>query len=350
MSADEPVPAAADRATAASAASRSLDRAVDTAVAAAAAVLGGARDVTLLAHVDPDADALGSALALGIALHRRGVPVRVSFAAPDRVPESLVPLDVLGLVVPPAEVPPAPEVLVCCDAADPGRLGALGALLDTAECSLLIDHHASNPGYGDVQVLDPRAEATAVLVHRVLVELGASIDPDVARCLYAGLVTDTRGFRTAGPGAHRLAAELVEAGAEPAALTRALMDSHPFAWLAGLGAALGRAVLDPAAAGGQGLVHTTIPLADVRRFRSEETDSVVDVLRTAVEAEVAASVLQVGERRWRVSLRSTGRVDVAAAAIALGGGGHRAAAGCTLDGTVDDVLAALRAALDPPAP
>ena len=118
------------------------------------------------------------------------------------------------------------------------------------------------------------------------------------------------------------------------------MDRHPFAWFAGLGDALGRAVLEPS-----GLLHTTIPLAVVRRHRPEEIDSVVEVLRTATEAEVVASVIQIGERRWRVSLRSNGEVDVAAAATALGGGGHRAAAGFTRDGTEQEVLAALRAAL-----
>ena len=320
-------------------------RAVDVAVAEAADVLADAGEVTLLAHVDPDADALGSALALGIALRRRGAAVQVAFATPERMPESLAPLDVLGLVVPPGNLPAAPEVLVCCDAADPARLGSLRRLLDTADRSVVIDHHATNPGFGDVLVLDAGAEATAVLAHRVLVELDAPIDADVARCLYAGLVTDTRGFRTAGPEAHRLAAELVEAGVEPNSVTRTLMDSHPFAWFAGLAAALGRAELDPAAANGHGLVHTTIPLTDVSKYRSEEIDSVVEMLRTAAEAEVAASVIQLAERRWRVSLRSTGRVDVAVAATALGGGGHRAAAGFTRDGTEQEIMAALRAAL-----
>ena len=315
---------------------------LDQAVAEAAALLGGAREVTLLAHVDPDADALGSALALGIALRRRGARVQVAFASPERVPESLEPLDVLGLLVSAAQVVPAPEVLVSCDAAEPRRLGSLGRLLDTAGRTVMLDHHGTNPGFGNVQVLDPGAEATVVLAHRVLVEMGVPLDVDVARCLYAGLVTDTRGFRTAGPAAYRLGAELVEAGADPAALTRTLMDSHPFAWFEGLGGALERAVLEPS-----GLLHTTIPLADVRRYRSEEIDSVVEVLRTAVEAEVVASVMQVEERRWRVSLRSAGTVDVAAVATVLGGGGHRMAAGFTWDGTEQEVLAAIRAALVP---
>lgn len=317
------------------------------AVADAAALLMGASDVTLLAHVQPDADSLGSALALGIALRRRGATVRVSFATPDDVPETLRPLDVLGLVVPPTRVPEAPELLVACDAAEPSRLGTLVDRLGTAGATVMLDHHASNPGFGDVQVLVPEAEATVVLAHRVLVAMGLPLDIDIARCLYAGLVTDTRGFRTAGSDAHLLAAELLATGLDPEALVRPIMDTHPHGWLAVLGAALGRCVLEPDAVDGLGLVHTVLPAADVRRFRVEEIDSVVDIVRTTAEAEVAVVLKQVGERRWTGSLRSKGRVDVAALAAELGGGGHAVAAGFTREGDLESVLAALREAASP---
>jgi phosphoesterase RecJ-like protein len=308
-----------------------------TAVDGAVALLTAAGEVTLLAHLNPDADALGSALALGIALHRRGAAVQVSFAAPAEVPETLRP--------PAEQVWPAPELLVSCDAAEPARLGRLADRLATAGASVMIDHHASNPGFGTVQVFDPRAEATVVLVHRVLAAMGAPIDADIARCLYAGLVTDTRGFRTAGPAAHLLAAELIGAGVDPPEVVGPLMDSHPFGWLAALGVVIAGAELEPAAAGGLGLVHAAVPLETTARFRPEEVDSVIDVVRSAAEAEVAAVFKQVGAQRWVVSLRSKGRVDVAAAAGRMGGGGHPAAAGFTADGPVEALLGALRAAL-----
>ena len=209
----------------------------------------------------------------------------------------------------------------------------------------MLDHHVSNAGFGDVQILDPCAEATVVLVHRLLGAMHEAMDPGMARCLYAGLVTDTRNFRDAGPAAHRLAAELIEAGADPHALVTPIMDTHPFPWLAVLADLLRAAELDPTAAQGLGMVHTVIPAEYVARFRQEEVDGVVDTLRTAAEAEVAAVIKQVGPARWTVSLRSRGRVDVAAAAAALGGGGHRRAAGVTIDGTAGEVVAALRAVL-----
>lgn len=314
-------------------------------LAAAAGVLAAARQVTLLAHVQPDADSLGSALALAIALHRRGVATQVSFATPDLMPQTLRMLDVHGLVVPPAGVPAAPEVVVACDAAEPARLGALADRLDSAEHSIMIDHHVTNPGFGQLRLLDPGAEATVVIVRRLLAAMEIPLETDVARCIYAGLVTDTSNFVTAGESAHLLAAELVAAGVRAEPLVRSLMYTHPHAWLAALGRMLERAELEPDAAGGLGLVYTTVPGADVRAFRSEEVDSVVDVVRTVAEAEVAAVFKQVAGDRWITSLRSDGGIDVAAVAARLGGGGHPGAAGFTWVGTAEELLAALRAAL-----
>jgi bifunctional oligoribonuclease and PAP phosphatase NrnA len=317
-------------------------REVDEAVETAADVLDGATRVVLLGHVNPDADSLGSALALGVALHRRGVQVVVSYGAaePDELPsETLRALDVEGLLHRPSDVPVDPEVLVCCDTADLRRLGILADRVAAAETTILVDHHASNPGFGDVRVLDPRAEATVLLVHRILELMDVDIDPVIGSCLYAGLATDTVGFRIGGPGPHRLAAELVEAGVEVEPLMRELVDSHPFAWLAALGDILRGAVLE------RDLVHATVPLEVVAAFRPEEVEGVVDLVRTAHEAEVTVVLKQVAPSRWTVSLRSRGAVDVAAAAVALGGGGHPRAAGLTRDGTRAEVLAAIRTSL-----
>jgi phosphoesterase RecJ-like protein len=316
------------------------------AFAEAAALLRAAGEVTLLAHVQPDADALGSALALGLALRRGGATVRVSFAEPDRVPESLRDLDTAGLVVPAAAVPAAPELLVAVDTASAARLGALADRVSTARQVLVIDHHASNTGFGTVHLVDDTAEATAVLVLRLLDGLGAELDVDIARCLYAGLVTDTCCFRLARPRTHLMAARLVAAGVRPDEAVRALLDTHPFGWLDMLVTVLARARLEPDAARGLGLVHTTVSLHDAEGMRTEEVESVIDLLRTTAEAEVAAVLKEVAPRLWSGSLRAKRRLDVGAAAVALAGGGHRLAAGFTVAGTEEQVLAALRAALD----
>jgi phosphoesterase RecJ-like protein len=311
----------------------------------AAALLAAARDITLVAHVQPDADALGSALALGLALRQHGTAVRVSFGAPAQTPESLRGLDVAGLIVPPDRVPQRPELLVALDTPRRDRLGCLADRVDTAGAVLVIDHHATNDRFGTHHLVDAGADATAVLVLELLDALDVPLDEPIARCLYAGLVTDTSCFRRADPSTHAVAARLLAAGADPEAITRTLLDTHPFGWLPMLATVLGRAQLEPASAQGMGLVHTTVRLVDASGVRSEEIDSVVDLVRTTSEAEVAAVLKEIDPNRWSVSLRAKQYIDVSAAAAALGGGGHRLAAGFTADGTADDVLDALRTAL-----
>ncbi|TNC22599.1 DHH family phosphoesterase [Amycolatopsis alkalitolerans] len=312
-------------------------------------LLRAATDVTLLAHVRPDADALGSALALGRALHQRGATVRVSFALPGEIPESLRGLDAGNLVVPAAEVPASSPLVVCCDTPAPARLGSLADRVEATKAAggsvLVIDHHASNTRYGTHHVVDDSAEATVVLVLKLLDELGVPLDEPIARCLYAGLVTDTSGFRRATPSTHRAAARLLEAGVDPDRLAREVVDDHPFAWLPMLSKALGTARLEPEAAQGYGLAYAYVTLEAAADVRLEEVEAVVDVVRSIRDAEVAAAFKQQGPREWTVSLRAVGKIDVSAAARRLGGGGHRLAAGCTVHGTEEEVLAAVRDAL-----
>jgi bifunctional oligoribonuclease and PAP phosphatase NrnA len=308
-------------------------------------LLAGATDVTLLAHVNPDADALGSALALGLALRRGGTRVRVSFGGPDTVPESLAPLDSEGLIVPADEVPAEPELLVALDTGSADRLGKLENRIATAKAVLVVDHHVSNTRYGTHHLVDDSAEATAVIVLRLLDALGAEVDEAIARCLYAGVATDTVSFRLAKPSTHRIAARLLETGINGDAIIRSLMDSHPFAWLQLLSSVLGAARLEPEAARGFGFVYAVVRLADSDGLRAEEIESVIDIVRTTSEAEVAAVLKESAPEVWTVSLRSVSRVDVRSAAVGFGGGGHRMAAGFTAYGPADDVIARLREAL-----
>jgi bifunctional oligoribonuclease and PAP phosphatase NrnA len=197
----------------------------------AAELLANATDVVLIAHVQPDADALGSAMALGLALARRGKPVAVSFAEPDGIPESLRALPGGHLVVAPDRLPENPDLLVSLDVGSVERLGSLARLLDTCRQSLVIDHHASNTRFGQFHLVDSAATATVVLVARLLDHLGIAIDRQIAENLYAGLATDTGHFRHADSDAHLLAARLIDAGVRPTEVMFPITDSHPFGWL-----------------------------------------------------------------------------------------------------------------------
>ncbi|HEX3590851.1 MAG TPA: bifunctional oligoribonuclease/PAP phosphatase NrnA [Pseudonocardiaceae bacterium] len=317
---------------------------------AAVSLLATATDVTLLGHLRPDADAFGSAVGLATVLRDRGARVRVSFGEPDEVPESLRHLDPDGLYVTAADVPAAPPLLVVLDSSSIDRLGPLADRVAATRAAggevLVVDHHVSNTAFGSINVVDVTAEATATLVLRLVDALGAPLTEPAARAIYAGLLTDTSSFRRATPDTHRAAARLLAAGVDSAAVARPLLDSHPFAWLGMLSAVLGRAALDPAAAHGLGLVHAVVTADDARGLRSEDTESVINIIRASREAEVAAVLKEADTDRWTCSLRSIARVDVSAVAHGFGGGGHRLAAGFTAEGTVDDVLKRLKVELD----
>ena len=309
-------------------------------------LLDAARSVTVLSHVHPDADTIGSGLALGLALERRGTPVRVSFAEPDELPVSMRTLPGTHLLVPPAQVPEHVDLLVAVDCGSAGRLGALAGRLAGAETSVVLDHHRSNARFGDVNIVDPDAEATASVIARLLDAWHVPIDADIAHCLFAGLVTDTGSFRWVRPGTHLLAERLLATGIDGAQITRTLMDTHPFAWLPMLSRVLGSAQLVPDARDGAGLVYAVVRLADVGDLRSEEVESVIDIVRTTGEAKVAVVFKELAPGgTWTVSLRSRADIDVAEVATRLGGGGHRFSAGYTAVGPIDGVVAALRDAL-----
>lgn len=306
-------------------------------------------EVLLLAHVSPDADALGSALAVGLALRSLGRPVQVSFGdEPFRVPRTLRGLPGLELLRAPAQVR-TPTVAASFDVSAQSRLGVLSAVYDAARSRIAVDHHASYTGFARTAVVDVTAPATAVLALELIDRLGATLTADMAANLYAGLLTDTGSFTYAATTAqtHAVAARLLETGIEHDLIARRLFDDESFPALRLLGTAVARATLEPSAAGGLGLVHSYV----ARSERAEDElpldclDRIIDVLRCSSEAEVAALLKQDDADCWRVSLRSKGSVDVSAAAIRLGGGGHRYAAGFTGGPDRQQVLTALRDAL-----
>ena len=319
--------------------------------AAAVALLSGAEEVVLACHVGPDGDALGSMLGLGAALRATGTRVLASWGSqPFAVPAVYAFLPAQDLLVPPEQVPAAPALFVTFDTGSVDRLGALGDRVATAGRTLVLDHHASNTRYGTDHLIDAEAAATAVVVAELLDRLGLPLTAEIAAPLYTGLVTDTGSFRYAGttPAVHRLAARLLTTGIRHDLISRAIWDTAPFSYVQLLGAVTARAALEPGAAGGAGLVWSTVTAADLATagLGLADVEGVIDALRVASEAEVAAVLKQEPDGScWRVSLRSKGGIDVGAVCVGLGGGGHHFAAGFTTTDEPPVVLQRLRTAL-----
>jgi phosphoesterase RecJ-like protein len=326
--------------------------------ARAVELIDAADEVCLACHVSPDGDALGSMLAFARALHDLRKPCVASFGDPFTVPSNLRFLPGLDLLSEPAAYPAAPTLMVTFDAAGIDRLGSLAPNAEKARDLLVIDHHASNTRFGTAHVVDPAAAATAVLVESLIERIGGRLTRDVALGLYTGLVSDTGSFKYASTtrGVHEFAGRLLATGIRPERVGLELWDRAPFGYLRVLAGALDRARLDPAAAGGLGLVWTVVSRADrgAHDLPYDLLEGIIDVVRRTDEAEVAAVCKESDDGAWYVSTRSKGRVDVGGVCTALGGGGHSTAAGFTTAASPETTIARLRDALaplpGPPAP
>jgi phosphoesterase RecJ-like protein len=318
---------------------------VDTALKRAAQAIDGAEVVALACHVNPDGDALGSMLGLFHVLRAAGRDVVASFPPPFVVAPHYRELPGLDLLTKPDDFPAEPDVMVTFDCGSLGRLGELHAAAEAAHELIVLDHHVSNTRYGTINVIDPDAAASGVLVRRLVHELGLTLDDPAAISLYAALVCDTGRFQydTTTPGVFDLARELVEFNVPVSRLSRQLFEEHRFAYLQLLAEALSNAQLDVE----RRFVWTAVRQEMLERHdvTLDEVEGLIDILRRTTEAEVTCVLKEERSGAFRVSLRSLGDVDVRAIASNHGGGGHRFAAGfeSTLD--VDDLVAQIRDAL-----
>lgn len=308
--------------------------------AAAVEVLQAADEIAVSCHVKPDGDALGSAVGFARAAVAAGKSVTLSFSEPFELPDyfSLLSLD---LLVAPEEFPAAPEVMITFDAADRSRLGTLAASSAAAGKLIVVDHHITNDGFGDINIIDGTASASALLAFDLIRELDWPMDSAAALGLLMGIVTDTGRFQYSNTDARtfRVAAELVEAGAHPEQIGQMVYENAPFGFLAVAAAVQERAVLEPEIS----LVWSELRKADLANAGIEavEAEGLIDHIRVAREADVAILLTESTEGT-KASLRSRAAVDVGALASAFGGGGHARAAGFTFDAPVEVVIDRVR--------
>ena len=235
----------------------------------------------------------------------------------------------LDLLVAPEHFPGAPEVMLTFDCGSINRLGGLEPAARAAGALVVLDHHVSNERYGSLNVIEPAAAATGVVVRDLLAAMHVPLTRDAAVCLYTALVCDTGRFQydSTTPAVFEFAAELTRFDVPVATLSRTLFEEHSFAYLHLLADVLQRAVLVPE----DSFVWTAVLQDDLARHAvtMEEVEGLIDVVRRTREAEVCAVLKEDADGSVRVSLRSLGAVDVCAIAQANGGGGHRFAAGFT---------------------
>jgi phosphoesterase RecJ-like protein len=298
----------------------------------------------LVTHENPDGDALGSLLASTLALRQLGKDPVMYLAGQTPLPGEYAFMPLQELVrKPPADADE--RVLLAVDCAKEDRIGD-EAVLTGAPLVLNIDHHHDNTRFGDLNLIVADASSTGEVLRDVFAELGVELTPELAEPLYIALVTDTGRFQYANttPKALRLAAELVDAGADIHAVFQQVYESVEFAKLKLLARALARAeVLE----GGR-IVVSHLVRTDFAEVGASEpySEGIIDYLRAVEGAELAVLIreqLNEGAHAYKGSLRSSiDELDVSAIARRFGGGGHRQAAGFSTDLPLEEIVEQIR--------
>jgi bifunctional oligoribonuclease and PAP phosphatase NrnA len=299
----------------------------------------------VVTHENPDGDALGSMLGTTLGLRTLGKDVVMYLTGTAPLPGEYRFLDVSGLQ---RDLPADTDerVLVAVDCANERRIGETATGVDRAKLVLNVDHHHDNSKFGNVNLIDAEASSTAEIVRDVLHELHVALTPEIAAALYVGLVTDTGRFQYTNttPKALRLAAELVEEGADVHGIFRHVYESVQFSKLKLLARALERAQLFE---GGR-LVVSYLLKDDFGDVGAEEpySEGIIDYLRAVEGSDMVALIREPPRNEGparRISLRSShDEVDVSAIARVAGGGGHRQAAGFSSERPINEIIEFLR--------
>jgi bifunctional oligoribonuclease and PAP phosphatase NrnA len=302
-----------------------------------------ARRLLIVSHVRPDGDAIGSLLALGLALLDIGKEVQMVLS--DGVPPGFTHLPGSELIQ--RKASGDFDLIVTVDCSDPKRVGS--ALDGYRMPDIVIDHHLTTGNFGDLMLVEPGSAATSSVLARYMSRWDLTITQRIAACLITGLVTDTLGFRTTSttPEVLHQAADLLTLGVDLSDLYFRSLTRRTFAgakyWGAGL-SSLQRA---------DGIIWASLSMADreATGYTGNDDADLVNIVSSIDEAEIAIIFVEQNTNNTKVSWRGLNNpIDVSRIALQFGGGGHKAAAGADIDGSFDQVkemvLAATRKYLD----
>jgi bifunctional oligoribonuclease and PAP phosphatase NrnA len=328
---------------------------IETELAQAAEAIRGGERFLVTTHENPDGDALGSMLAMKLALDQLGKDTSMLLVGDAPLPGeyAFMPLEGLLRSVP---ADASERILLAVDCANESRIGPDPEVLQLSPLVVDIDHHHDNSRFGDVNVIDAKASSTGELLRDLFRELDVELTPEIAEALYIALVTDTGRFQYTNttPKSLRLAAELVEAGADLHRIFQGVYESVQFAKLKLLARALERAQVYE---GGR-LVVSYLLRDDFHEVGAAEpySEGIIDYLRAVEGADMAVLIREPprsGGPLHRVSLRAShDELDVSAIARKSEGGGHRQAAGFSSEASIDEITDFVRrefAAAQPPA-
>ena len=279
----------------------------------------------IITHIRPDADAVGSTRALGFALNSFGKSIRILYPSP--------PDEILLMTPAPQEtLTTTPEYTILVDVSDMDMLGELRPRGKV----IVIDHHISNDGFGDVWWVEPGRSSSAEMVYEIILEMGAHIDPLIATNLYMGLFGDTGGFvhPNTTPKVLKMAYDLSLKGASPSAIAERLKKNKSLAHYKIVCLVMKRVVIN------DGVYASYITNNDLASLgaRPEDTSGVVDDIASIAGSRLSILVREVDDKKVHCAIRSRNGKAARMVAEKFNGGGHNLAAGFTIDGRAKDIL------------
>lgn len=296
--------------------------------------IGKADTFLITTHESPDGDAVGSSLALACYLRSIGKDVDVYIC--DQVPDlySFLPLaDKVLQNIPQRKY----DICFVLDVGEFRRAGKAVGESTTIDAFINIDHHLSCENFGLLNLIDSTASATGALIYRIIKSAGSAVSRDIALCIYTAIITDTGSFRysNSNPEAFAIASEMIASGVNAWDISEKLYESQPRQRLELLAQVLPTMLLSPR--GDVASITVTLDMYSRTGAGPELTDGFINYPRSIRGVEVAILFRELKPNSWKVGFRSKGKVDVAHLSAAFGGGGHHNAAGCNLDGELNEV-------------
>ncbi len=299
-------------------------------------VLRAHSSFVILSHIRPDGDAIGSQLALGHALLAAGKKVRL--INEDGLPDNLMFMAGSEKIELPPSTPLEVEVAIALDTATKPRLGEKSLhAASKAKIWLNIDHHISNPRYGDLNRIDPTSPATGQIIYQLITALNLPLPPETRDAIYVAVSTDTGSFQYPSTTAqtYTMAADLINRGLDVGTINSNIYDNYPYRRVE-----LMRALLNTLEVSDNGLVAHWTMIDQLRvdlNLRPEDSEGLIDFIRAIRGVQLAVFFEELPDGKIRVSMRSKDRrLDVCQIASTFGGGGHPLAAGIRMSGPLDE--------------
>ena len=301
------------------------------------------RKALITSHINPDGDAIGSLVAMGVALRSHGVATTLFNESP--IPAVYRFLPGVELISRSVRAAGDFDTAIVLDCGGLDRVGSLAEMVAAVPVVINIDHHITNDGFGDLQMIDAEACATAEIIYRLITAMGIEIDQTMATSIYTGIVTDTGSFRFSNTNraAFAICDEMVSKGVAPYNVAQHVYGTYSLGRIKLLNLAL--ETIEISSNGNVSLMVLSRKMLDETGTHPEDADGLINYARRIEDVKLAALIQeqengfhgQAGKKQYHVSLRSDGSVDVAAIASSFGGGGHPSAAGFGIKTTLADV-------------